>query len=452
MVVAIRLYVIAYGRSSHPSQLALNAMAVPADRAGVRRVLIAGVVLLAAFGGAGASTANAAIDPLRSVQWALDAIHLRDLVVRAPQAVPAGEGALVAVVDSGVDSVHPDLAGRVVRGPDFVDGDGGPDDPNGHGTHIAGIVAAAAGNGIGGAGVAPAARILAIRVLDANNGGSPANVAAGINAAIAARADVINLSLNWSAPSAALTPVTEAIRRAADAGIAVIVASGNDAQPQCEEPFVPQRTLCVGAVDGDLRLASFSSHGGGLGIVAPGEDLVSTWHDDDYISISGTSQAAAVTSGVAALLVGLGLHGQAVIDRLIQTARDIGTPGPDLATGHGLLDADRAVEGAAEGTLPPLMRITAARRATAGVVRARGLKVSCDAARPGTCRVRLRVGSVVVAKGSTRADGTGSVGVLARATAAGRRLLGERRSRNAVVEAALAGAPGARRTIKLRAR
>jgi subtilisin family serine protease len=417
----------------------------------VRRSIIAGVVACALLLGAAPASAQTA-DPLRSVQWALDAIHLGDLGRRAPRAVPVGDGVLVAVVDSGVESAHPDLQGRVVAGPDLVDGPGGPDDPNGHGTHIAGIIAATAGNGIGGAGVAPDARILAVRVLDKDNGGTPADVAAGIDAAVAARADIINLSLNWSAPSDALAPVTAAMKRAADAGIAVIVAAGNDAQARCEEPFLPQRTLCVGAVDGDLRLAAFSSYGDGLGLVAPGEDMLSTWRGSDYTSISGTSQAAAVASGVAALLVGVGLHGQAVIDRLTQTARDIGTPGPDAATGSGLLDADRAIEGAAAGTLPPILRISAANSATAGVVRRRGLKVSCDAARAGTCSVRIRVGTAVVAKGSTRTDGTGSVSVLARPTAAGRTLLlRTARGRSAVIEAALAGAPGARRPVTLRA-
>ncbi len=402
--------------------------------------------------GATGTGATAAKDPLRGVQWALDAIHLGDLGRRARQPVPTGAGVLVAVVDSGVESSHPDLGGRVVRGPDFVDGDAGPDDPSGHGTHIAGIIAATAGNGIGGAGVAPAARILAIRVLDAGNAGLPENVSAGINAAVTAGADVINLSLNWSTPSAELAPVTAAVQRAADAGIAVVVASGNDDQPRCEEPFLPQRTLCVGAVDGDLRRSPFSSHGSGLGIVAPGEDMLSTWRGGHYTSISGTSQAAAIASGVAALLVGLGLHGQAVIDRLQQTARDIGPPGADAAFGYGLLDADRAVEGAAQATRPPVLRVSAARRATVGAVRRRGLSVGCDAARAGTCRVQVRIADVVVARGRRRADGTGTVSVVAHATPAGRSLLRGRRSRSAVIEASLAGAPEARRPVTLRAR
>lgn len=382
----------------------------------------------------------------------MTAIHLGGLTQRPQPTAPAGEGVVVAVVDSGVEASHPDLQGRVTRGPDFVDNDGLPDDANGHGTHIAGIIAAAADNGIGGAGVAPRARILAIRVLDQNNSGGPAGVAAGIDAATAAGADVINLSLNWPHRTAALAPVTAAVQRAADAGIAVIVASGNDAQPRCEEPFLPDRTLCVGAVDGDLQIASFSSHGDGLGIVAPGSDLLSTWRGGDYVSVSGTSQAAAVASGVAALLVGQGLHGQDVIDRLEQTSRDIGAPGQDAAYGHGLLDAERALDGAAAGTLPAILRVSAAADATLATVRRRGLKVRCDAARAGTCSVRLRVGGSVVAQATAKVDGTGAVDMTARLTGAGRRRLRGTRSRTVVVEAALAGAPGARVSVRLRGR
>lgn len=411
-------------------------------------------LIAAAFAIAGASAppASAAVDPLRPVQWALDAIHLDRAVAPAASAAAAGGGAIVAVIDSGVDADHPELRGRVIAGPDLVDGDDRPDDLHGHGTHIAGIIAAASNNGIGGAGIAPTARILAIRVLDATNNGSVANVAAGIDAAVAARADVINLSLNWPQPSAALAAVTAAMRRAAQAGIAVIVAAGNDAQGRCEEPVLPQLALCVGALDDDLRLATFSSYGAGLSLVAPGERILSSWRGGEFARLSGTSQAAAAASGVAALLVDRGLHGQAVLDRLVLSARDIGDAGPDPRTGNGLLDADRAVDGAAEGRLAPQLRLRAVRRASQRGLRRRGLRVSCDAARPGTCRVRIRVRGRTVARGSARVDGTGVVKLRARVTKAGLRLLRGRRTMRGVIIGSLPGAPGSRRSITLRAR
>ena len=421
-------------------------MVHPGDSERRRNLLAGALAVLALLLGPVAAGAGAASDPLRGSQWALDAIHL-------PQAGAAnGAGALVAVVDSGVDDAHPDLVGRVVAGPDLVDGDGDPNDPTGHGTHIAGIIAAAAGNGIGGAGIAPAARILAVRVLAADGHGSTANVAAGIDAAVDAGADVINVSLNWSRTGPQLSAVTAAMQRAADAGALLVVAAGNDAQGRCEEPVLPERALCVGALDGDLRLAGFSSYGEGLSLVAPGDDVLSTWQDGTYHRLSGTSQAAAMTSGVAALLVGLGVHGQGLLQDLVSTARDIGTLGTDPRFGAGLLDAERAVEGALQNRAPAVLQAEAAPSAASGSVRRRGLRVACDAARPGVCRVDVRVGETVVARGSARVDGTGAFAIVARPTPAGRRLLARRRAMNGVVETSLRGAASIRRPLALRAR
>lgn len=425
---------------------------MPAQAADTSSVRIASLAATAAVTaaalGAVAPPAQAAGDPLRAVQWALDAIHLGPRATAAASA-PTAAGPLVAVLDSGVDAVHPDLAGRVVDGPDLVDGDGVPADEHGHGTHIAGIIAAATGNDVGGAGIAPQARILAIRVLDADNHGTPEGVTAGIDAAIRAGADVVNMSLNWSETHIALAPVTAAMQRAVDAGIAVVVAAGNDARDHCEEPVLPKRALCVGAVDGDLRLAAFSSHGDNLGIVAPGDDVVSTWRGGDYLSLSGTSQAAAVASGVAALLAEAGLRGMEIVERLVRTARDIEAPGIDARTGFGLLDATRAVDGAGARRMPPILSVSSARRARTAALRRDGLRAGCDAARPGRCAIRVRVGGTVVARATTRVDGSGPVTVRVRPTRDGRRLLARTRARSATVEASMRGVPGARRTLTL---
>ncbi len=413
----------------------------------MRAGLLSVVATLLVLSGPGAAVASAAGDPLRNSQWALDAIHLG----AASPATVTGAGALVAVIDSGVDATHPDLAGRVVPGPDVVDGDADPSDPTGHGTHIAGIVAAAAGNGIGGAGVAPAARILAVRVLGTDNNGTAANVAAGINAAVDAGADIINLSLNWSQATQALAPVTAAMQRAADAGALVVVAAGNDAQGRCEEPVLPQHALCVGALSSNLKLSPFSSYGQGLGLVAPGDDLMSTWNDDAYHAMSGTSQAAAVTSGVAALLVQLGLHGDALRNRLLATARDIGAPGDDARNGSGLLDAQRAVDGATANHVPAVLQASAPSRAGAASLRRSGLSVACDSAKPGLCRVKVRSGGSVVARGSAAVDGSGAFDVIARPTAAGRRMLAAGRALRGTVTTSLAGATSVRSALALSA-
>jgi subtilisin family serine protease len=408
----------------------------PVEPSDVRARAIAAlsVALLALAAGPFAASAGAADDPLRVLQWALDAIHLDDLLGTNDQAAPAGAGALVAIVDSGIDASHPDLAGKVIAGPDFIDG-GAPDDAYGHGTHLAGIVAAGSDNDVGGTGIAPAAKLLAVRVLDEHNNGSVSTISRGIDAATDAGADVINLSLNWPGSTADLSRVRAAMQRAADAGIAIIVAAGNSGRDHCQEPVLEHRALCVGAIDADDRLASYSSHGTGLGIVAPGTNVVSTWPGGLYASTTGTSEAAAQASGVAALLAGMGLRGEAIIQRLELTARDIGAVGYDEQTGFGMLDAARAVDGAVEGRIPPLLRISAAHSASQRSVRRRGLRVHCDAARPGTCRVRIRVRGVVVATGQRDATGAGPVTVKVRPTH---------------IEAGLTGAPGARRSIALR--
>lgn len=414
------------------------------------RITVA-VAALALVLGSGSMTtsAHAAVDPLRGLQWALDAIHLGNLLgQRAP--APVGRGVVVAVIDSGVDGQHPDLSGRVLSGPDLIDGDQAPDDGQGHGTHMAGIIAAVADNGIGGAGVAPAAQILAVRVLDADNRGTAFGVSRGINAAVDAGADVINLALNWSQPNEDLSRVTAAMTRAADAGVVVIVAAGNAAQNHCEDPVLEKRTLCVGALDSNLQLAPFSSHGQGLGIVAPGEQVLSTYPGERYARMTGTSQAAAQASGVAALLVGLGLRGDQVLQRLTQTARDIGSRGYDEQTGYGMLDAERAVDGAAEGRITPLLRISAAQRAAQRSVRRNGLRVRCDAARAGACSVRVRVGGTVVASGSANVSGANVVTVRARPTRAARRVLSGKRKLKAQIVVTLTGAPGVRQALVLR--
>src|SRR3981081_3634236 len=155
-----------------------------------RLVLLAVAGLLAV-----APAARAAPDPLRPQQWGLG------LVAAGPRhQVATGAGAVVAVIDTGVQADHPDLAGRLLPGYDFVDNDGTPQDGNGHGTHVTGIVAADAGNGIGIEGVAPSAMVLPVRVLGNDGSGSTAAVAQGIDYALAHHADGINLSLGSDDP------------------------------------------------------------------------------------------------------------------------------------------------------------------------------------------------------------------------------------------------------------
>src|SRR3954451_4130820 len=296
----------------------------------------------------GAPTAHAAGDPLRARQWGLDVIHADEA-----HAVTRGDGAVVAVIDTGVDASHQDLQGRLLPGKDFVQGDDTPQDGNGHGTHVTGIVAANADNGIGVDSVAPGARVLPIRVLGDDGSGNDTDVAKGIDYAVAQKVDVINLSLG-GLPIDAIAgggDFQAAVQRAVDAGIVVVSAAGNDSLPLCEQPGVSGKILCVGAID-RRGMRSFFSSGDTSSVMAPGgsatggdEDILSTVPPSQYAEIAGTSQATPHVAGVAALLVSLGVRGPAAIDRIKATARDAGPAGPDLMYGVGVVDAQAAVAG-----------------------------------------------------------------------------------------------------------
>jgi subtilisin family serine protease len=363
-------------------------------------------------------------EPLRSQQWGLDMIESD-----AAHAKARGEGAIVAVVDSGVNAGHPDLGGRLLGGHDFVQDDGTPQDGQGHGTHVTGVVVANDLNGVGVSSVAPGARVLPVRVLDDSGGGDSADVAAGIDYAVAKGAQVINLSLGEDVPLMGGGPeFAAAIDRALDRGVIVVAASGNNGLPVCEQPSGQGRLLCVGAVDKRGMRSFFSSFGSGLGLVAPGgssvpvggENVLSTWRDGGYEELAGTSQAAPHVSGVAALLVGKGLRGQAAVNRILATAKDAGPPGPDSQYGAGIVNARAAVAGlgGGAGACVSIPRVQRLRR-----VLRRGLKVRCRAAASGRSRVAARRKRKRLAYGSRRVKAGVATTVYARPNRRGRRLM-----------------------------
>jgi subtilisin family serine protease len=175
------------------------------------RAFVATLLILAAA----CSPALAAGDPKRGQQWGLDMVQADQAHART-----SGAGAVVAVIDSGVQADHPDLAGRLLPGRDFVDDDATPQDGDGHGTHVAGIVAATTGNGVGVASVAPAAKILPVRVLDDTGAGSSEDVKDGIDWAVAQGAHVINLSLGEDVPIRSLLGVPDQVDESIEAALA----------------------------------------------------------------------------------------------------------------------------------------------------------------------------------------------------------------------------------------
>jgi type VII secretion-associated serine protease mycosin len=277
----------------------------------------------------------AANDPLLAQQWGIFAIGA-DRV----WATTTGIGVIVAVVDSG-SGPHPDLAENLLPGRSFfglVESQDGTDiDASGHGTHVAGIIASAANNGIGGSGVAPNAQLLPIKVLDQAGQGDARDVAAGVRYAADNGAKVINLSLGGATESSSLT---QAITYANDKGALVVAAAGNGgANDKPKWPASLDLTLAVTAVDQSNGATSFDQRGEYIDIAAPGTGIVSTVKGD-YGSSSGTSMAAGFVAGAAALLFAAEprVTNNQVRDILLRTATDIGEPGRDLTFGVGLIN------------------------------------------------------------------------------------------------------------------
>jgi subtilisin family serine protease len=425
-------------------------------------------VLLACL--AAAPPAAAAPDPLRSHQWGMSMIE-----ADPAHAVSTGTGATVAVIDTGADFGHPDLQGRLVAGHDFVGADDVPADGEGHGTHVSGVVAASTGNGIGVMGVAPGARVLVVRVLDDQGGGSLDWVAQGIDHAVARGADVINLSLGSDTPllgGGEGSPFDQAIDRALDAGVVVVAAAGNDGLPACDQPSARGRLLCVGAVDEFGGHSLYSNFGRGLGISAPGgsgtgvgSDIWSTFLGGGYREEAGTSQATPHVSGVAALLVSLGLRGQAAVQQILRTARDAGFAGPDPVYGAGIVNARAAVAGLGRpgaggarpsGSAGSAARIFVARVQRIRAVLRRGILVRCTAAGAGRCRAWADARRRRIAAGARALRPGRPVVVAARVTRRGRALLlaalRSRRPRTirAAVKVSLPGVRTQVRTVLLR--
>ena len=278
---------------------------------------------------------HAAADPLLAQQWGLFAIGADHVWTTT-----TGQGVIVAVVDSG-SGPHPDLAENLLPGRSIIgtveSQDGRDIDASGHGTHVAGIIAAVANNGIGGSGVAPNAKILPIQVLDQAGQGDARDVAAGVRFAADNGARVINLSLGGATESSSLT---QAITYANDKGVLVVAAAGNGgAADKPKWPASLDLTLAVTAVDQANNATSFDQRGDYIDLSAPGANIVST-AKGDYVTLSGTSMAAGFVAGAAALLFAAEprVTNAQVRDILLRTASDIGEPGRDVTFGAGLIN------------------------------------------------------------------------------------------------------------------
>ena len=255
-----------------------------------------------------------------------------------------GTGIKVAILDSGIDLDHPDLA--VAGNVTFVSGTTSGDDDNGHGTLVAGIVAAL-DNDIGVIGVAPEASLYAVKVLDENGNGVMSVILSGIEWAMGNNIQVINISfggiLNW--PSTVIT----ALDNAYNAGIVIVAGAGNGgyASGEGNNIWAPARfesAIAVGATDEQDARYTSSSTGYTLELVAPGANIYSTAMGGDYDYITGTSASSPHAAGVAALLIASGLTNNVdVRHRLRNSAEDLGAAGWDTQFGKGMVNADLAI-------------------------------------------------------------------------------------------------------------
>ena len=279
-------------------------------------------------------------------QWALPQIGW-DLVFGA--VVPTGT-AKVAILDSGIDATHPDLAGRVVPGTSILDGSNGMSDSNGHGTLVAGIVAANTDNTIGVAGVAFAGvQLMPVTVLDANGEGRDSDVIAGVIWAADHGADVILMAFSNPGFSPNLQ---DAIDYAWSRGAVLVAAVGNDGVGTPTFPAGDRGVIGVSGTDPDDALLGYSNYGKAAFLAAPGESIATTDLNDDYVAVSGTSSSAAIVAGVAAFLkaVDPSLTNGMIVGRMARTADPAGT---QEQTGNGRVNLARALEDTGTDELQP---------------------------------------------------------------------------------------------------
>lgn len=273
--------------------------------------------------------------------------------IRAPQGwdLTTGSAAVtVAIVDTGVDYGHPDLANKLVAGYDFVNSDADPQDDNGHGTHVAGIAAASSNNGTGIAGVSWEARIMPVKVLNSAASGTYANTAAGIVWAVDHGAQIINLSLGATNPSSVLE---DAVSYAHSQGVVIIAAAGNGGDNFVSYPARYPNVIAVARMNSTNNWDG-SNYGPEIDLAAPGALIYSTVVGG-YDYKSGSSMSTGFVSGLAAILMGIpgNASPDAIEFQMESTALDIGFAGWDEYTGAGLIQMDAAIQLALLNTNQP---------------------------------------------------------------------------------------------------
>jgi len=262
------------------------------------------------------------------------------------------KGVKIAILDTGIDYNHEDLKRNYKGGRNYIKNDRNSSDPfddgwNMHGTHIAGIIAAQL-NGVGVVGVAPEASIYALKVLDAGGFGFESDIISAIEWSVNNKMDIANISIS-GIDSDILKAACDAAEKA---GLLIVAAAGNSYGEAALYPASYESVVSVNSVDNNNSSSFFSAVDPSIEITAPGLNILSTTGNNDYATLSGTSQAAAFVSGVAALIVSSGIgdiNEDGVVNNLdirkkLQTSvEDLGKIGRDDRYGYGLIFADKAV-------------------------------------------------------------------------------------------------------------
>ncbi|MBI4080575.1 MAG: S8 family serine peptidase [Candidatus Levybacteria bacterium] len=281
-------------------------------------------------------------DTSLSQQWGLFKINAANSAAASAWDVTTGGSTIkIAILDTGIEESHPDLSGKVVGSFNFTDS-ATADDLDGHGTHVAGIAAAATNNGNGVAGTGYNTVLLNGKVLNDNGEGTYDWVANGIIWAADQGADVISMSLGGSSYSQTLE---NAVNDAWSKGAVVIAAAGNNGNSKPSYPGYYQNVIAVAATDSNDSKASFSTYGSWVDVAAPGVNIYSTYKDNSYKSINGTSMATPFAAGTAALIwmQGSCSNNTCVRQQLEKTADQIAGTGSLWAWGR--INAYKAVSG-----------------------------------------------------------------------------------------------------------
>jgi len=285
--------------------------------------------------------------PFQTIDWGVS-------LVQAPQlwATTKGQGVKVAILDTGIDTLHPDLKDNIKGMKNFTSSNvNDVTDRQGHGSHVAGIIAAV-DNSVGIVGVAPQADLYIAKVLGDDGQGQIAPIMKAIDWAIEQDVDIISMSLGTAEDPG--NGLHNAIKRAHEAGIIIVAASGNE-NTHCGWPAAYDEVIAVGAVDQTFGRASFSNFGPELDIAAPGVDIFSTYMNQQYAKLSGTSMATPMVAGVIALVIaftrqmGLEPTPDKIIQMIDERSLDIGKEGIDDFFGHGLINVYRMIKGNNDG-------------------------------------------------------------------------------------------------------